>query len=65
VLLTIPVDEGALSDLEPLGNPGQAPAFSPKFEELVFGFNVMHHGARFRLPFVLRVGAPESVALAP
>jgi hypothetical protein len=37
VLLTIPVNEGALGDLEVLGNTGQAPAFGPKFEEPVFG----------------------------
>ena len=27
---------------EPLGNAGQAPAFGPKFEELVFSVGIIH-----------------------
>jgi hypothetical protein len=53
VLLSIPVDEGSLGDLEPLGNAAQAPSFGAEFEELVFGVGIIHNSIRFRTRLLL------------
>jgi hypothetical protein len=48
MLLAIPIDQGALTDFEPLGNAAQAPTLGSEFEELIFGVGVIHNGALFR-----------------
>lgn len=57
VFLSIPIDQGALGDVEPLGDAAQAPAFGSQFEELVFSIVVMHKGVRFVAPLVVSAGA--------
>jgi hypothetical protein len=59
MLLAIPIDQGTLTDFEPLGDAAQAPALSPEFEELIFGVGVIHNGALFRQSVIEASGAQE------
>ena len=48
VELAVPIDEGTSADVEVVGSAGEAPAFGPQLDELMFHFYIVHGGRMTR-----------------